>query len=87
MIKTILKEVKQYKSASIQAPIFTVGEVVLELLIPYFMGEMIDRGISQNNMSAVYKFGGIMLILAVLSLFCRVLMARRSHRSCYPRRG
>ena len=30
MIKTLLAQVKQYKSASILAPVFTAGEVLME---------------------------------------------------------
>lgn len=34
MIKTLLAQVKQYKSASLLAPVFTAGEVLMEVLIP-----------------------------------------------------
>ena len=37
MLKTLLAEVKQYKKASILTPVFMVGEVVMEILIPMLM--------------------------------------------------
>ena len=44
MIKTLLAQVKQYKSASILAPIFTAGEVYMEVLIPFVNASQIDKG-------------------------------------------
>ena len=35
MIKRLLKEVKEYKAASILTPIFMIGEVIFETLIPF----------------------------------------------------
>jgi len=46
MIKTLLKSVRQYKKASILAPIFVTLEVILEILIPYIMGYVIDYGVN-----------------------------------------
>ena len=37
MIKRILKEVKEYKLASFLAPLFMVGEVLLEIALPFLM--------------------------------------------------
>ena len=38
MLKTLLAEVKQYKKASVMAPVFMVGEVVMEIAIPMMNG-------------------------------------------------
>lgn len=70
MIKIILKEVKEYKTASFLAPLFMVGEVVLEISLPFLMSFIIDKGVSQGNMGYVVKYGIIMLIAAFGSLFC-----------------
>ena len=37
MIKRILQEVKEYKKSSFLAPAFMVGEVVLEISLPFLM--------------------------------------------------
>ena len=37
MIKTLLKSVREYKTASILCPIVMVGEAVMEILIPFMM--------------------------------------------------
>ena len=46
MIKRILQEVKEYRKASFLAPIFMVGEVVLEISLPFLMSFIIDKGVS-----------------------------------------
>lgn len=76
MIKTLLSQVKQYKSASILAPIFTAGEVVMEVLIPFVTASIIDKGIEAGDISQVYLYGGIMLLMAFLSLIFGALAGR-----------
>ena len=60
MIKRILQEVKEYRKASFLAPIFMVGEVVLEISLPFLMSFIIDKGVSQGDMTEVTKYGVIM---------------------------
>lgn len=76
MIKTLMKQVKQYKSASILAPVFTAGEVLMEVLIPFVTASIIDKGIEAGDISKVYLYGGIMLIIAMLSLVFGILAGR-----------
>ena len=46
MLRVLAKHIKEYKAASIFTVIFILGEVVFELLIPYMMTFIIDRGVS-----------------------------------------
>ena len=73
MIKRLLQEVKQYKKSSILAPLFMVGEVTMELMLPFLMSFIIDKGINQGNMAEILKYGGLMLGCAFVSLFCGVM--------------
>lgn len=68
MIKRLLKEVKQYKKASILAPLFMAGEVIMELMLPFLMAFIVDKGIYQQDLSAVFTYGSLMLICAGFSL-------------------
>lgn len=43
-------------------------EVVMEVLLPFVMSYIIDDGIQAGNINNVYLFGGIMLVMAALSL-------------------
>ena len=40
MLKTLSAQIKEYKKASILAPLFIVCEVIVELLIPFLMASM-----------------------------------------------
>ena len=73
MIKRLLQEVKQYKKSSILAPLFMVGEVTMELMLPFLMSFIIDKGIDQGNMAEILKYGCLMLGCAFISLFCGVM--------------
>lgn len=73
MVKTILKQVKEFKKDSILTPIFMILEVILETLIPLFMAAIIDNGVEKGDMNYIYKVGAIMVGLAVLGLITGML--------------
>ena len=76
MIKTLASQVKEYKKASIITPIFVTFEVIMELLIPLLMSTLIDDGISTGNMKHVFIVGGVMVVIAGLSLLFGVLSGK-----------
>ncbi len=68
MIKTLMSQVKEYKKDSILCPIFVILEVIMEVIIPFLMASIIDKGVEAGNMNHVIKIGTIMIIAAMLSL-------------------
>ena len=76
MIKTIAGQIKQYKKESLLTPLFMALEVVMEVLLPYIMARIIDKGIKGENLNAVYLYGGIMIVMAILSLTFGVLAGK-----------
>ena len=44
MIRTLAKEIKEFKAASIATPLFMVLEVMMEMIIPFLMASIIDIG-------------------------------------------
>ena len=76
MFKTILGQVKQYKAAALLTPVWTTAEVIMGVLIPYVTASLIDKGISAGNMPGVYKYGGLMLVMAFFSMLFGILAAR-----------
>lgn len=76
MVKTLFGQVKQYKLVSLLTPVFTALEVFMEVLIPFVMASIIDRGITSGNMGAVYGYGAAMLALAFLSLLFGALAGK-----------
>ena len=69
MIRTLLKHIGQYRKYAILTPVLTACEVLMEILIPYVTAMIIDKGISQGNMANIFLYGGIMVVLAFISLF------------------
>ena len=76
MVKTLMAQVKEYKKASLVTPVFMVLEVLMEILIPTLMALLIDNGVSTGNVRYVCIVGGIMVVMAVLSLVFGVLAGR-----------
>lgn len=81
MIRTLASQVKQYRLPSLLTPIFMVGEVIFEMLIPLLMATIIDEGVEKNNMSVITRTGGEMLILAVCGLICGMMGAYLGSRA------
>ncbi len=76
MLKTLLKEVRQYKTASILTPVWTSLEVVMEVLIPYVAASIIDKGITAGDLPNIYRYGAVMVVLACFSLLFGILAGR-----------
>ena len=74
MLKTLLKEVKEYKKASILTPVMMLLEVVFETLIPLLMGMIVDiSGDGHIDMKRVLLLGGAMLVLAAGGLWSGIM--------------
>ena len=69
MIRKLAEQVKEYKGASIATPLFMLLEVAMEMMIPLEMGNILDKGIQGNSLQAVFFYGGIMILLALVGLF------------------
>ncbi len=68
MVKRLMKSIREFKGASIKAPIFVSLEVVMEVVIPLIMADLIDRGINGGNMPYILKTGLILVLAALMSL-------------------
>lgn len=67
-MKNIFSCIKDYKKDTLLTPIFVVAEVLMEVLIPYFMASLIDFGIDKGNMEVVYKIGLFLVLSTIFSL-------------------
>lgn len=81
MIKTLLAQVKEYRNVSLITPVFTALEVVMEVLIPFVTASIIDKGIEAGDIGQIYFYGGIMLVIAFLSLFFGVMAGRTASKA------
>lgn len=73
MIQTLLKQVKEFKRASLLTPVFMVLEVLMETLIPFLMASMIDNGVEVGNQPYIFKVGAFMLVLAAVGLWAGIM--------------
>ena len=68
MIKRLLKSVREFKKDALLTPFFVVLEVVMEVIIPLVMALLIDNGIDGQDMAAIWKYGIILVLCAMLAL-------------------
>ena len=76
MLRRLFSFVGEYRKIALWTPVCILGEVVLEIVIPYLMARMIDLGIMQKNAAFTFKTGGVMVAAALLSLTFGVLAGR-----------
>ena len=69
---------KKYIVNTILSPLVMIGEVVMEVIIPFIMAKIIDVGIAGKDLPFVARYGAIMIGLAIFSLTCGVLGTRFS---------
>ena len=68
-MKTVLAQLKQYKKDSLLTMGFTMLEVIMEVLLPFITALIIDNGLEKSDMSAIIRYGVLMLVMALISLF------------------
>ena len=81
MLKTLAKQIRQYKADAIITPLLSIFEGILETLIPFVMASVIDKGIQAGDMRAIWRYGAVIVLLALAALSCGVLAGRFSARA------
>ena len=67
-MRKILQQLKQYKRETFLCIGLTALEVVMEILMPFVTAIIIDKGLQASNLSAVYRFGALIVVMSFLSL-------------------
>lgn len=68
MIKTLLAQVKEYKTPSLLAPLCAALEVFFDMSVPFVIAKLIDQGVQAGNLAVAMKYGILMLVLATCGL-------------------
>ena len=78
MLKTLIKHIKEYKKASIATPLFMLGEVLMETIVPLLMAKIIDNGVNVEggDIGYICKIGLLMIVAAVIGLFTGLMGGR-----------
>ncbi len=70
MIKTLAKSIREYKLPSIITLIFIMGEVLIEVYIPFITANLVNNIKASAPIETVIKTGLFLALMAVLSLCC-----------------
>ncbi len=70
MLKRLVRSIREYKTASILTLLFIVLEAIIETFIPFITAEMIEKIKASAPLETVLSFGGLLVIMAILSLTC-----------------
>ena len=82
MIKKLKPYIKGYWLPTILTPFMMMGEVAMEIYIPFLMSKMIDVGIANSDMDYVVKTGLWMVACSFISLGFGTLGSRFSSTAC-----
>lgn len=74
-IRTLMGHLREFKTPAILTPLFIIGEVALECMIPLIMVSLVDA-LDGVSLGPVLRLGVILIILAFASLACGILAAR-----------
>ncbi|MBQ8813170.1 MAG: ABC transporter ATP-binding protein [Lachnospiraceae bacterium] len=69
MLKTLARQIKEFKTVSILTPVFMVLEVIMDTIIPLIMASIIDKGVEVGDINHIYKMGALMILTAAVGLF------------------
>jgi len=76
MLRKLLKYLAEFKIYAILCPLAVIGEVFLEIRIPFLMSKIVDEGIANRDIDYVLKTGGLMVLMALFSLLFGILSSR-----------
>ncbi len=76
MLTRLMRSVREYKTASILTLLFIVLEAIVETFIPFITAEMIDRIEKGAGLPTILRLGGLLIIMAGLSLTCGGIAAK-----------
>ncbi len=76
MIRKLMGCIREYKRPSLLAPLFVTLEVIMEVIIPLYMADLIDKGIDAGDMGAIIRISIVLVVLVLLSLTFGILAGR-----------
>ena len=68
MLKKLAGSIREYKKQTILTPVVMIGEVALEVIIPFLMASLIDKGIDMGDFGYIVKMGITLIGCALVSL-------------------
>ena len=81
MVRQLAASIKEFKKDSILTPIFVMGEVLMETLLPFFMANLIDKGIEAQDMNYTIRMGLCLIGVAIVALLLGALSGKSGARA------
>lgn len=81
MIKTLGKQLKEFRKDSILTPCFMIIEVIMEMVIPLMMASIIDKGVNVGDIHHIYKMGVYMVVAAAIGLWAGIMGGKYGARA------
>ena len=77
-MRKVLQQLKQYKRNAFLCIGMTALEVIMEILMPFVTAIIIDQGLEAANLPVVYRYGILIVAMAVLSLIFGALAGKNA---------
>ncbi len=68
--------IQEFWPATILTPIFVIGEVAFDVLIPKMTGKLLDEGVQAGSMDHIVRYGVTVVAMALIALLLGALSGR-----------
>ena len=75
MFRRLARSIREYRTSALLTPLYMIGEVAMEVLIPTLMALIIDRGVYMNDTAYIVKMSVLIVLAAMLSMMFGILGA------------
>ncbi len=70
MIKELAKSIREYKKDTILTPVFVIGEVLMEALIPYVIALLVNEIRAGAGVNVILSYGWKLIAFSIIALIC-----------------
>lgn len=70
MIKELIKSIGEYKKDTLLTPVFVVGEVLMEALIPFVIALLVNQIRAGAGVSVIVSYGWKLIAFSIVALIC-----------------
>ena len=68
MVKKLLGSLREYKKPAILTPLLMLGEVLMEVLIPFIIAKLVNQIKAGCSVAETARYGAVLFLMACVSL-------------------
>ena len=80
-MKEYWKILRKYRASLLVSPFLVLAGVLCETVQPYFMSQIVDNGVMQNDLGVIYRIGVYMVAASLIGLLVSVINIYVSSRA------